>query len=182
MPLVGGGTFTLGKSAPKNFSMVVFYRGLHCPVCKAYLGGLEKILTQYKERGIAVVAVSMDSDAKAAQSKSEWGLPNLALGYGIDEKTARAWGLYLSKSIREGEPGVFNEPGLFLVRPDGNVFFAAIANKYGDFRVMRYRSRKNLHLNNQWLVPAGPYEGHQSVWTNAGAGGLNEWMKIHQRG
>ena len=128
MPLSGGGTFTLGKTAPKNFSMVVFYRGLHCPVCKAYLGSLEKILPQYKERGIDVVAVSMDSDAKAAQSKSEWGLPNLTLGYGIDEKTARAWGLYLSKSIREGEPGVFNEPGLFLVRPDGNVFLAAIAN------------------------------------------------------
>ena len=126
--LVGGGQFTLSKSAPNNFSMVVFYRGLHCPVCKVYLGGLEKLLPQYKERGIDVVAVSMDSEAKAAQSKTEWGLPNLKLGFGVDEATARAWGLYMSKSIREGEPGVFNEPGLFLVRADGNVFLVVTSN------------------------------------------------------
>ena len=128
VPLVGGGQFTLSKSAPKNFSMVVFYRGLHCPVCKGYLGGLEKLLPQYKERGIDVVAVSMDSEAKAAQSKTEWALPNLQLGFGVDQATARAWGLYMSKSIREGEPAVFNEPGLFLLRPDGKVFLAATAN------------------------------------------------------
>lgn len=126
--LVGGGQFTLSKSAPKNFGMVVFYRGLHCPVCKGYLSGLERLLPQYKERGIDVVAISMDSEAKAAQSKIEWGLPNLQLGFGVDEATARAWGLYMSKSIREGEPGVFNEPGLFLLRPDGKVFLAATAN------------------------------------------------------
>jgi peroxiredoxin len=127
-PLIGGGQFTLSESAPKNFTMVVFYRGLHCPVCKGYLSGLEKLLPQYEERGVDVVAVSMDSEAKASQSKSEWGLTNLPIAYGIDQATARAWGLYLSKSIREGEPGVFNEPGLFLVRPDGKAFFAATAN------------------------------------------------------
>ena len=27
---------------PENFTMVIFYRGLHCPVCKSYLEELNK--------------------------------------------------------------------------------------------------------------------------------------------
>jgi len=40
LPLVGGGTFDLAAEKPDNFTMVIFYRGYHCPVCKGYLGGL----------------------------------------------------------------------------------------------------------------------------------------------
>lgn len=32
LPLVGGGTFDLSQENPENFTMVLFYRGLHCPV------------------------------------------------------------------------------------------------------------------------------------------------------
>ena len=32
LPLVGGGTWSLADQNPKNFTMVIFYRGLHCPV------------------------------------------------------------------------------------------------------------------------------------------------------
>jgi hypothetical protein len=38
---------------------------------------------------------------------------------------ARAWDLYISRAIRDGEPPEFNEPGLFLTKPDGTLFFAA---------------------------------------------------------
>ena len=38
LPLVGGGTFDLAAEKPENFTMVLFYRGYHCPVCKGYLG------------------------------------------------------------------------------------------------------------------------------------------------
>lgn len=38
VPLVGGGHFDLASEGPKNFTMVVFYRGLHCPVCRAISG------------------------------------------------------------------------------------------------------------------------------------------------
>ena len=33
LPLVGGGVWTLAEQKPKNFTMVIFYRGLHCPLC-----------------------------------------------------------------------------------------------------------------------------------------------------
>ena len=35
LPVVGGETFRLGERAPKLFTMLVFNRGLHCPVCRA---------------------------------------------------------------------------------------------------------------------------------------------------
>lgn len=30
---VGGGTWKLADQTPENFTMVVFFRGLHCPIC-----------------------------------------------------------------------------------------------------------------------------------------------------
>ena len=44
---------------------------------------------------------------------------------------ARDWGLYLSKGIGKTsvgieEPAVFAEPGLFLVRPDGTLYYGAV--------------------------------------------------------
>lgn len=40
----------------------------------------------------------------------------------------RQWGLYVSRGVLEDEPLLFNEPGLFLVKPDGILFFAAMNN------------------------------------------------------
>lgn len=33
VPTVGGGTWRLADQHPESFTMVVFYRGLHCPIC-----------------------------------------------------------------------------------------------------------------------------------------------------
>ncbi|MBT3305885.1 MAG: hypothetical protein HN377_05315 [Alphaproteobacteria bacterium] len=44
----------------------------------------------------------------------------------MSEDTARQWGLFISKAIRDTEPTNFSEPGLFLVRPDGTLFSAVL--------------------------------------------------------
>jgi peroxiredoxin len=123
---VGGGEWSLADRSPDNFSMLVFYRGLHCPVCRRYLRELEGLVTDYSERGVETVAVSMDDRDRAERAREEWELSELPLGYGLDEETARAWGLYLSAAIKEEEPELFSEPGLFLVEPDGEIYYAAI--------------------------------------------------------
>ena len=33
VPAVDGGAWKLSECTPENFNMVVFYRGLHCPIC-----------------------------------------------------------------------------------------------------------------------------------------------------
>ena len=123
--LSGGGAWTLGTDKPEGYDMIVVYRGLHCPICKTYLGELEAKLPEFEKRGVNVVAISTDNQERADKAKAEWGLPNLRIGYDLPIETAREWDLYISSSIREGEPPQFSEPGLFLVKPDGTLFYAS---------------------------------------------------------
>lgn len=125
---VGGGTWTLKDATPTAFTMVVVYRSLHCPICKTYLGDLEAKLPEFARRGVETIAVSVDTAERAAKAKSEWGLANLKLGYGLPIATARDWGLFVSHAQKDSEPATFTEPGLFLVKPDGTLFSASIAN------------------------------------------------------
>jgi peroxiredoxin len=131
LPLVGGGTWTLASHGGNGFTMLVFYRGLHCPICKAYLGSLEKQLDAFAERGVATVAISSDSEDRAERAKAEWGLARLPVAYGLPLEEARRWGLYVSTSrgtTSAGieEPALFSEPALYLVRPDGTLYFGAV--------------------------------------------------------
>ena len=123
--LLDGGTWRLRDATPANFEMIVVYRGLHCPVCKTYLGELESKLPEFSKRGVDVIALSTDSRERAAQAKSEWGLNNLKLGCELSIDAARRWDLFISTAIRDGEPPQFSEPGLFLTKPDGTLFFAS---------------------------------------------------------
>jgi peroxiredoxin len=119
--LVGGGLWRLEEQQPENFTVVLFYRGLHCPVCRAQLSELNRRLDEFTSRGATVIAVSGDTRERAQRSADEWHLDRLTIGYGLNEETARAFGLFSSRGINEEEPARFSEPGLFLIRPDGTV-------------------------------------------------------------
>ncbi len=125
---LGGGNWRLQDAKPKSFTMIVVYRGLHCPLCKAYLGELESKLSEFEKRGVEVMAMSTDSLDRAQQAQSLWGLNRLRMGYELPIETARDWGLFVSRVVREGEPPQFTEPGLFLVKPDSSLFIASVAN------------------------------------------------------
>jgi len=126
--LVGGGRFDLVAEAPKNFTMVVFYRGYHCPVCKAYLQKLNDLTRGYEEAGFSAAAVSMDGAERATKSVEEWELSNIRVGFGLSEQAARQWGLYISRAIKDTEADIFCEPGLFWIRPDGRLYLVDISN------------------------------------------------------
>jgi len=126
VPLTTGGTWRLAEQSPDTFTLIVFYRGYHCPVCEGYNKTLNDLVDRYEERGVEVLAVSMDTKERAQQSVEEWGLDALTVGYGLTVEQARSWGLYLSDGIKDGEPDLFSEPGLFLVRPDGTLYYSAV--------------------------------------------------------
>ena len=126
--LLDGSTWSLGDAKPAAFEMIVVYRGLHCPICKTYLGELEAKLPEFSKRGVDVIAISTDSRDRAERAKTEWGLNNLRVGYDLSIANAREWDLFISRAIREGEPPEFSEPGLFLTRPDGTLFYASRAS------------------------------------------------------
>lgn len=123
--LLDGSTWRLRDAKPTTFEMIVVYRGLHCPICKIYLGELEAKLPEFSKRGVDVIAVSTDSRDRAERAKTEWGLDKLRLGCELSIANARVWDLFISRAIRDGEPPEFSEPGLFLIKPDGTLFYAS---------------------------------------------------------
>lgn len=125
---VDAGTWNLESSKPETFTMIVVYRSLHCPLCKTYLGELEAKLPEFKKLGVEVIAVSVDTAERAARAKAEWGLAKMRVGYGLTIDTARQWGLFISGAQKDTEPKEFAEPGLFLVKSDGTLYTASIAN------------------------------------------------------
>jgi len=129
---VDGGRWSLAAQKPQNFSMVVFYRGLHCPQCRRYASELNGMIGEFDKRGVSTVITSSDSKERAAEAKEKWGLPNLTVGYGVSIDKAREWGLYVSTSrgvTSAGieEPPLFSEPGLFLVKPDGTLYWSNVS-------------------------------------------------------
>ncbi len=127
LPLTIEARFELSAQSPELFTMVVFYRGKHCPICRKYLEEIGKRLGELTEAGLAPVAISMDSPERAAQVHANWETGDLPLAHSLSEDQAREWGLYISgKRAESDEPEVFCEPGLFLVRPDMTLFFAQV--------------------------------------------------------
>ena len=126
--LLDGSSWRLADAKPPAFEMIVVYRGLHCPICKSYLGELEAKLPEFAKRGVEVIAISTDSEDRAKRAQAEWGLNNLQVGYDLSIADAREWDLFISTAIREGEPPEFSEPGLFLIKADGTLFYASRAS------------------------------------------------------
>lgn len=128
---VPGEVWSLYDQTAENFIMLAFYRGMHCPICKRYLSDLNRKVAEFEKRGVTVLALSSDTEARALQTKAEWGLDNVPLAYGLPIETAREWGLYISTgrgktSMGVAEPDIFSEPGLFLVRPDMTLYASIV--------------------------------------------------------
>ena len=136
LPTLSGETFNLSNEKPDSFTIVVFYRGLHCLICINYLQEIEENFETLTKAGINLVAVSMDPEEKAHATVdkvsnnmdlSDSSQFKTRIAYGLTESDAGTWGLYLSSKIEgSSEPDVFSEPGLFVMRPDNTVFMAQV--------------------------------------------------------
>ena len=118
--------WVLQDQEAKNFTMIVFYRGLHCPICKKYLEDLATKLDDFSKRGVNMIAISTDSEKRAKEAGEKWNIPDLPVGFNFSIDDAKKWGLYISKGISEKEPKEFSEPAIFLIRPDQTLYFSAI--------------------------------------------------------
>lgn len=131
LELVGGGTtddLNLGTGADGRFTLVVFYRGLHCPICRKQLAEIDRRIGDLEEAGIGrTVAVSMETAERSTRVVNDWHMSRLPVAYGLTEAAARSWGLNLSRAIKDGEPDLFNEPGIFILDDDGTLFWSSTA-------------------------------------------------------
>jgi peroxiredoxin len=60
--------------------VVVFYRGGWCPYCNLHLRGFQGRLTQFRERGVQIVAISprLPDNSLSTQEKNELAFPVLS--------------------------------------------------------------------------------------------------------
>ncbi|WP_298208253.1 peroxiredoxin-like family protein [Acidovorax sp.] len=130
-PTLKGDLFRLADENPAHFTLVTFYRGLHCPLCATYLKELERLVPAFAERGVTTIAVSSDEQERAQAMADKIGATNLRIGYGLSLDVARNWGLYISSgrgktSIGIEEPALFSEPAVYLVRPDQSIYYVSV--------------------------------------------------------
>ena len=121
-----GVEWNLINEHPENFTMIIFYRGIHCPVCKKYLTELNSKISEFHERGVDVICISANTEELAKKTVESWDIDKLNIGYGLLTEDARKWDLFISEGISDKEPEVFFEPGLFLIKPDNSVYATSI--------------------------------------------------------
>lgn len=123
--LVNDTKWSLEEQTPKNFTMILFYRGKHCPICKKQLEQLQKKVNDFTERGVNVIAVSCDTEEKAKSTYDEWEIADIPVGFELPIEEARKWGLFISEGIND-EPKHFAEPGIFIIDKDQKVYWESI--------------------------------------------------------
>ncbi len=128
LPSLSGKSLVLGEPPQGQWQLLVMYRGLHCPICKKYLGQINDMKADFDKMNVQIVAVSTDPEEKAKKFAAELGL-NFELVYGLSIEQARGLGLYISTPMDSTETDrPFAEPGLFFIRPDGGLHFSEVSS------------------------------------------------------
>lgn len=124
---LGGGNVTVGGEK-ENWTLLVVYRGKHCPRCKKYLNILDGMRNQWHEVGFDIAVVSADPVEKAEADQAEFGW-SFDLGYDLSEDQMATLGLYVTDPLSPSETDRrFAEPGTYVIRPDGSILLIAISN------------------------------------------------------
>jgi peroxiredoxin len=124
---LGGGSLSVGGNRDR-WTLLVIYRGKHCPRCKRYLNTLEQMKADWESAGFDLIVVSADPEAKAAADLAEFGW-SFDIGYDLNEDQMHALGLYVSDPLSPTETDKrFAEPGVFCIRPDGELQLVTISN------------------------------------------------------
>ncbi|WP_299667315.1 redoxin domain-containing protein [uncultured Polaribacter sp.] len=124
--LVNDTQWSLQDQNPENFTLIIFYRGKHCPVCKKQLEQLQKRVDDFTERGVNLIAISANTEELAKETYNEWDIESIPIGYEFPIEEARKWGLFISEGISDKEPKEFTEPGLFLIDKEHKVYWESI--------------------------------------------------------
>ena len=79
VPTLQHGPYDLATDSPEHFSLLVFYRGLHCPICMKYLLELARLVPEFEKRGVKVLALSSDNQDRAEQMAQKINMPELRI-------------------------------------------------------------------------------------------------------
>ncbi|GAC19888.1 redoxin domain-containing protein [Paraglaciecola arctica] len=110
-------------------TLVIVYRGQHCPICLNYLNELELFTSRFEALDIDVVAVSADNKSQLQQFKVKGLNTSFPILLELQVEDMKRLGLYISEPTSDSETDhLFAEPGLFLVNSSGEMSIVEIAN------------------------------------------------------
>ena len=66
---VGGGSIDIHQRSPKSFTLLIVYRGHHCPLCKKQLQEFESLVEDFGAHGIELLPVSARASNPKATSR-----------------------------------------------------------------------------------------------------------------
>ncbi|GAB2692031.1 redoxin domain-containing protein [Aliiglaciecola aliphaticivorans] len=116
-------------SATDRWSLVVVYRGYHCPICLKYLNKMTEYTEKLNNLKIDIVAISADTPEQLNKMIDKGLDTNFPVLTGLTLTQMNALGLYISDPMSDSETDhPFPEPGLFLVNPEGDTVMIEIAN------------------------------------------------------
>jgi len=124
--LINGDSARLSKET-SNWTLLIVYRGLHCPICKDYATKFENKLSKLQNINTQLILISADPKEKAKIFAEELNLKS-KIGYGLTIDQMRKLGLYLSEPRPNEVDYIFPEPGLFLINPKGKIHIIEISN------------------------------------------------------
>lgn len=125
--LISGGTKKLSDDVGR-WIMLIVYRGDHCPRCKQYMKRLHELQDGYAERGVDILITSMDPEhiVQRTIKENSWTLP---IAHSLSAEDSEMLSLYLTPHEDGSElEGVYAEPGLFLINPEGKIQVIATSN------------------------------------------------------
>ena len=124
--LINGISIRLSEET-SNWTLLIVYRGLHCPICKDYAAKFENKLPKLKDFNTQLTLISADPKDKATEFAEELNLKS-KIGYGLTIDQMRKLGLYLSEPRPNEVDYIFPEPGLFLINPKDKIHIIETSN------------------------------------------------------
>ncbi|HLX81730.1 MAG TPA: redoxin domain-containing protein, partial [Burkholderiales bacterium] len=52
----GGGRWALAREKSVKLSLLAFYRGIFCPICRVWVADLDRLVPDFEQRGVSVIA------------------------------------------------------------------------------------------------------------------------------
>lgn len=111
-----------------RWTVLVVYRGDHCPRCKTYVARLHELAAAYAEREVDLRLASMDPENVARRTIEEngWTLP---VAHSLSVAECQQLSVYLTDHEDGAElSGPYAEPGLYLINPEGLTQVIATSN------------------------------------------------------
>ncbi|CAM3826569.1 redoxin domain-containing protein [Rheinheimera salexigens] len=117
------------ENATGRWSLIIIYRGYHCPICLKYLNNLETYSKRLQALQIDLSVASADTPEQLNKMKEKGLQITCPILTGLTLAQMKLLGLYISDPMNESETDhPFPEPGLFLINPDGETIMIDIAN------------------------------------------------------